>query len=111
MPTSRSELMKAILAICLMCLSLLPAASLQAAANEEVQPQNLLPPSSERGPEREPRISRDAASSIAKQNFPGEVRSIRRDNQNWRIRMDQDGTVSDVLVNTDSGRVSRPNGD
>lgn len=102
--------MKTILSIFLLCLSLLPVASLQA-ANEEVQPQNLLPPSSESSTEREPRISRDAASSIAKENFPGEVRSIRRDNGNWRIRLDQDGTVSDVLVNADSGRVSRPNGE
>lgn len=103
--------MKTILPIFLLFLlpvALLSGASLQAA--EEVQPQNLLPPSSERTAEREPRISRDEASNIAKQNFPGEVRSIRRDNQNWRIRLDQDGTVSDVLVNADSGRVSRPNG-
>ena len=107
--------MKTILSIFLLSLfsvALLPVAALQDA--EVVQPQNLLPPSSERSAERsaeqDSRISRDEASNIAKQNFPGEVRSIRRDNQNWRIRLDQDGAVSDVLVNADSGLVSRPTG-
>jgi uncharacterized membrane protein YkoI len=86
----------------------LPAIGFAAAA-EEVQPQNLLPPPSERGAEqREPRISRDQASNLARQNVPGgEVRSIRRDDQNWRVRMDQEGTVTDVLVNTETGRVAR----
>jgi uncharacterized membrane protein YkoI len=99
--------MKTILSIILLCSTLLQAVSLQA-ANEEVQPQSFLPPpSSERSPDREPRISRDQATNIAREKFPGEVRSIRRDEQNWRIRLDEDGNVSDVLVNSDSGRVSR----
>jgi uncharacterized membrane protein YkoI len=106
--------MKIILSIILLCSMLLPAASLQA-ASEDVQPRSFLPPS-ERGPERglergleqeEPRISRDEATNIVREIFPGEVRSIRRDEQNWRIRLDQDGNVSDVLVNSESGRVSR----
>jgi uncharacterized membrane protein YkoI len=106
--------MKTILSIILLCSTLLQAASLQA-ANEDVQPRNFLPPpsSTERGgnSDREPRISRDQATNIARENFPGEVRSIRRDEQNWRIRLDQDGNVSDVLVNSDSGRVSRDDGE
>ncbi|MEY4641921.1 MAG: hypothetical protein RLZZ227_1915 [Pseudomonadota bacterium] len=103
--------MKTILSLILLCSTLLQAAASQA-ANEEVQPQNFLPPaSSERSPEREPRISRDQATNIARENFPGEVRSIRRDEQNWRVRLDQDGKVSDVLVNSDSGRVSRDDGE
>lgn len=98
--------MKSILAIFLLCLTLLPAAS-RAAANEEVQPSNFLPPAaSER--EREPRISRDQASDIVRENVPNSrVINIRRDSQNWRVRVDQEGNVSDVLVNTESGRVSR----
>ena len=98
--------MKSILSIFLLCLTLLPAAS-QAAANEEVQPSNFLPPaSSER--EREPRISRDQASEIVRENVPNSrVINIRRDSQNWRVRVDQEGNVSDVLVNAESGRVSR----
>jgi uncharacterized membrane protein YkoI len=97
--------MKNILSILMLCLALLPAAS--QAANEEVQPSNLLPPSSSER-EREPRISRDEASEIVRQNVPGSrVINIRRDSQNWRVRVDQEGNVSDVLVNAESGRVSR----
>jgi len=100
--------MKTLFSIFLLCLTLSPAAS-QAAANEDVQPQNLMPPS-DRAPERqrEPRISPDQASDIARENVPGSrVLNIRRDEQNYRVRVDQDGNVSDVLVNTESGRVSR----
>jgi uncharacterized membrane protein YkoI len=98
--------MKSILSIFLLCLTLLPVAS-QAASSEEVQPSNFLPPaSSER--EREPRISRDQASEIVRENVPNSrVINIRRDSQNWRVRVDQEGNVSDVLVNAESGRVSR----
>jgi uncharacterized membrane protein YkoI len=98
--------MKTIFSIFLLCLTLLPAAS-QAASSEEVQPSNLLPPaSSDR--EREPRISRDQASEIVRESLPNSrVINIRRDSQNWRIRVDQEGNVSDVLVNAESGRMSR----
>jgi uncharacterized membrane protein YkoI len=100
--------MKTILPIFLLCLTLLPVASTQA-ANEDVQPQNLFPPSSERSVEREPRISQDRASAIVRENIPGgRVINIRRDNQNWRVRVDREGSVSDYLVNAESGRVSRP---
>jgi uncharacterized membrane protein YkoI len=98
--------MKNIVSILMLCLALLPAAS-QAAAPEEVQPSNLLPPSSSER-EREPRISRDEASEIVRENVPNSrVINIRRDSQNWRVRVDQEGNVSDVLVNAESGRVSR----
>lgn len=99
--------MKNILSILMLCLTLVPAAS-QAAAPEEVQPSNLLPPSSSSEREREPRISQAQASEIVRQNVPGSrVINVRRDSQNWRVRVDQDGNVSDVLVNAESGRVSR----
>lgn len=105
--------MKTILSIFLLCLTLVPAAALPA-ASENVQPQNFLPPPSDRSEsrEREPRISQNQASDIARENLPGSrVLNIRRDQQNWRVRVDQDGNVSDVLVNTESGRVSRSDGD
>jgi len=99
--------MKSILATFLLCLTLLPAAS-QAAPNEEVQPSNFLPPPSSSERDREPRISRDKASEIVRENVPNSrVINIRRDSQNWRVRVDQEGNVSDVLVNAESGRVSR----
>ncbi len=111
MPTSRSELMKKILSISLLFLTLLPTAALP--ANEEVQPSNLLPPASERPREPEPRISRDEASDIARETVPGgRVLSIRQDDkEDWRVRMDQDGRVSDVTVDAESGRASRPEGE
>jgi uncharacterized membrane protein YkoI len=108
--------MKTILSLFLLCLTLLPAASLQA-ANEDVQPSNFLPPSErtvDRRADREveiaPQVSRDQASEFARQYAPGRVLNIRLDGPNWRVRMDQDGSVSDVLVNAESGRVSRDNG-
>jgi uncharacterized membrane protein YkoI len=106
--------MKTLTSIFLLCLTLLPAVALPAAV-ESVQPQNLLPPSernAERNanldPEREPRISQNRASDIVRENIPGSrVLNIRPDGQNYRVRVDQDGNVSDVLVNAESGRVSR----
>ncbi|MDY6982901.1 MAG: PepSY domain-containing protein [Pseudomonadota bacterium] len=101
--------MKTFLSMFLLCLTLLPAVPLQAAAAENVQ-QGFMPPAAERerSPEREPRISQNQASAIARENVPGSrVLNIRRDEQNWRVRVDQEGNVSDVLVNTESGRVSR----
>jgi uncharacterized membrane protein YkoI len=107
--------MKTILSISLLCLSLLTAVPQQAAAAENVQ-QGFMPPAAssdrERPREREPRITQNQASSIARENVPGSrVLNIRRDEQNWRVRVDQDGNVSDVLVNTESGRVSRSGDD
>jgi uncharacterized membrane protein YkoI len=98
--------MKATTVLFLLCLALGPVSSLHA-ASPDVQPQNLLPPSS-RTEAPEPRVSRGLASDIARENFPGRVLSIRRDNENWRVRMDQDGRVSDVLVDAESGQVTRP---
>jgi uncharacterized membrane protein YkoI len=102
--------MKSILSMFLLCLALLHAVPQQVAAAENVQ-QGFMPPAAsdrERPREREPRISQNQASSIARENVPGSrVLNIRRDEQNWRVRVDQDGNVSDVLVNTESGRVSR----
>jgi uncharacterized membrane protein YkoI len=103
--------MKTVLSKILLCLTLLQAAATQA-ANEDVQPQNLLPPPSERTVEREPRISRDEASNLARESVPGaRVLSIRLDDQDWRVRLDQEGRMSDVIVNAESGRVSRPDGE
>jgi uncharacterized membrane protein YkoI len=110
--------MKTILSLVLLCLTFLSAASVQA-ASEDVQPSNFLPPSERavdrRGADRdvqiEAQISRDQASEYARQYAPGRVLNIRRDGQNWRVRVDQDGSVSDVLVNAESGRVSRDSDD
>jgi hypothetical protein len=53
------------------------------------------------------RISRREASDRARDAFPGRVLSIRLDNSHWRVRMDQEGTVFNVLVDADSGSVER----
>lgn len=76
------------------------------AANQENQPQNSLFPSGQEEPQT--RVSRRQASDIARASYGGKVLSIRLDRQLWRVRMDLDGTVVDVLVDSDTGAVSRP---
>jgi uncharacterized membrane protein YkoI len=57
----------------------------------------------------EPPVSRREASDIARDHYAGgRVLSIRMDRGQWRMRMDQEGNVFDVLVNASSGEVSRP---
>jgi uncharacterized membrane protein YkoI len=59
--------------------------------------------------EAEPPVSRREASDIARDHYAGgRVLSIRMDRGQWRMRMDQEGNVFDVLVNASSGEVSRP---
>ncbi len=53
-------------------------------------------------------ISRSQASNLASDLYEGRVRSILLDNNNWRVRMDREGTVFDVFVNANSGAVSAP---
>jgi uncharacterized membrane protein YkoI len=77
------------------------------AANQENQPQNSLFPPSEQD-EPQTRISRRQASDIARASYGGKVLNIRLDRSVWRVRMDLDGTVVDVMVNSDTGSVSRP---
>ena len=69
---------------------------------QRVQPDNTvnIPP--------QPRISRSQAMNIASNRYEGRVLSILMDNNtnNWRVRMDRDGTVFNVFVNANSGNVS-----
>lgn len=53
------------------------------------------------------RISRREASDIARERFPGRVLNIRLDNRHWRVRMDQEGNVFNVLVDAESGSAAR----
>ena len=54
------------------------------------------------------RVSRGQAMNIARSRYEGRVLSILLDNNtnNWRVRMDRDGTVFNVFVNAASGDVS-----
>ena len=97
--------MKAYLFLLMVTLLLSPLAPAMA-ANQENQRQNNLVPSEQDEPQT--RISRRQASDIARATFEGKVLSIRLDRQVWRVRMDLDGTVMDVLVDADTGTVSRP---
>ena len=56
----------------------------------------------------QPRISRSQAMNIASGRYEGRVLSILMDNRtnNWRVRMDRDGTVFNVFVNASSGDVN-----
>ena len=97
--------MKSTLSLLLLLLTLGGALSPVFAANQEGPPkQNLLPPQSE---EAEPPVSRRQASDLARESYPGKVLSIRLEASTWRVRLDQEGTVSDVFVDSRSGKVSR----
>ncbi len=52
-------------------------------------------------------ISRRDANDIARSAYSGRVLNIRRDGDNWRVRMDEGGTVFNVIVNADNGSVIR----
>ena len=95
--------------ICLLAQSGLAAEISERGNNADRSPstlQNSLRP--ENGtPVRSSNLSRQEASNLARRSFQGRVISIRRDNNNWRVRMDQDGNVSDVLVNVNSGAVRK----
>ena len=76
------------------------------AANQELPVQNSLLANPE-AKEQAARISRRDASDLAREVFPGRVLSIRLDEGKWRVRMDQEGTVFNVLVDASSGEVNR----
>lgn len=64
---------------------------------------NLAPPQLD----PEPAISRQQALNFARDRFQGRVLSVRMVGGDWRIRMDQNGTVFNVFVDGRSGAVSR----
>jgi uncharacterized membrane protein YkoI len=76
------------------------------AANQEGQPQTRLLQTQNEDPQTN--ISRRQAYDIARENFSGRVLSIRLEHSGWRVRMDQDGTVFNILVHADTGAISRP---
>ncbi len=52
-------------------------------------------------------ISRQQALNLARGRFQGRVLSVRMDGANWRVRIDQNGTVFNVFVDGRTGEVSR----
>jgi len=101
-----------------LALVLLPLASMAAENNNQQErvdlrqqsrtlPENsinsLTTPASS---QQQPRISSRQAMNIATDSYEGRVLGIRRDNDNWRVRMDRDGTVFNVFVDARSGNVS-----
>lgn len=58
--------------------------------------------------EQETSINRREASEIARDAYGGRVLSIRMERGEWRIRIDNEGTVFDVYVNATTGHVRRP---
>lgn len=67
---------------------------------------DLLPRAEVR--EEAPAISRREATDLARGAYPGRVLGIRLEGPHWRIRMDDNGTVFNVLVDAESGEVIRP---
>lgn len=64
---------------------------------------NLAPPQRE----AEPSVTRQQALNIARDRFQGRVLSVRMVDNDWRIRVDQNGTVFNVFVDGRTGAVSR----
>jgi uncharacterized membrane protein YkoI len=74
--------------------------------NNEARVQNeLMAPGSD---EEQTAISRREASDLARSSYPGRVLSIRLDGRRWRVRMDEEGTVFNVFVDSENGEVLRP---
>lgn len=56
---------------------------------------------------QQPRVSRRQAMNLASGRYEGRVLGVVQvDNNNYRVRMDRDGTVFNVFVNASSGAVS-----
>lgn len=75
-------------------------------ATRSLLPQNNLIERQEDAGERT-RISSREASDIARERFQGRVLNVRLENRHWRVRMDQEGTVFNVLVDAESGAAAR----
>ena len=69
-------------------------------AQETVIPNNLV--------DSQPQISRRKASDLAQDEYEGRVLNIRLENNRWRVRMDDEGTVFNVYVNAQSGEIDDP---
>jgi uncharacterized membrane protein YkoI len=100
--------MKAYQLLLLGYLLLSPLHSAMAAGQENPPQNNLFRNNAQEQEEPQTRISRREASDIARASYGGKVISIRPDGQFWRVRMDIGGTVTDVLVNAETGAASRP---
>lgn len=73
------------------------------------QPGQIGPGNSLAPPSQDPSltISRQQAFRLAGDSFPGRVLSVRRDGNNWRVRIDQAGTVFNVYVDGRTGEVNQ----
>ena len=58
--------------------------------------------------EEAPAINRREATDLARGAYPGRVLGVRLEGDHWRVRMDDNGTVFNVLVDVESGAVVRP---
>ncbi|HWK55137.1 MAG TPA: PepSY domain-containing protein [Hyphomicrobiales bacterium] len=90
----------------LACLCVMPAVHAASQDPPRVQRGLMGNDQGQRG-EEQARVSRSEASDRARQVFPGRVLNIRLEGDQWRIRMDQEGTVFNVFVDAESGQVKR----
>lgn len=56
----------------------------------------------------EPEINRREASDLAQEAYTGRVVSIRLVEDEWRVRIDDEGTIFNVHVNSSTGKITRP---
>ena len=58
--------------------------------------------------EEEASISRREASDLAREHHEGRVLSVRFEEGNWTVRMDDEGTVFNVVVDAVDGTIRTP---
>ena len=85
------------------------------AMSQHARPAEAPPPGVEEGrgqevapaaPQQEPRINRRRASELVSEQYAGRILSIRLEGRRWRVRLDNGGTVYNVFVDANSGRLS-----
>lgn len=94
--------MNGALLVLLCSLVLQPCVHAQPGGRNEGQPEEA------QQTDQETRIDEREASDIARKAYGGRVIRITQEDGEWRVRMDDEGTVFDVYVNATTGRTRRP---
>lgn len=86
----------------LICSFMLVTASLQSFSDEK------KPPAREYRQSQNPVISKEIATQLAQQRYPGKVLKVKTEPQKFKVRLMQaDGRVVNVVVDGQNGRVKR----
>ncbi len=68
----------------------------------------LLTPAAVALGNKQPEVSKEQATQLAQQRYPGKILKVQTESRNYRVRLIQaDGRVITVLVDNRTGRVQR----